>query len=194
MATKQYWQTHMINQEQAYGCRSTFDIKSLGGGEQKSVWIACYFDNGAWIQTGYVQSGGVSWVQMQFTPAVKWEMLRATPVLSSGTRGTFGFRIEGGVGYVHFNGVDISKITYPETITNTITQHVTMECSYASKPATFPTINFYPAIELYNGSAWTNPTPGSTFFRGTVGGYGYQGPEQNSKLRFNEVIGGSRIK
>lgn len=195
-----YRQVRAIWQDQAnpvQGVRSTFDVVNLGGGVQKSVWVSLLMGNNVWYQIGYFNIGtgkNPQFVSMCFEdwklgcPGVTLESLNPPPALEIGTVATFYLVNVGGTLWeTGINDIPISRIDFG-ALTGWQVQLATEE-GYDCKVSRFPTVHFYPAIELYRNGSWdAAPT---AYANGAE--WGIAGKDQNSALRDNELLMGSSI-
>jgi hypothetical protein len=173
------------------GIRSTIDIVNLGGGVQKSVWVAIVLDSGRFFQIGYL-SGPSFFASCldsnNFCADIQVTQINYPPKLSNGEVRTFYVRKVGGA--VWETGVDdipISLITLGDFDAHSA--QLATEESYSCKAFRFPTVHAYPALEFYQDGFWV-PAPTA---RASGLSWGIEGKNQNSSLRPNEVRIGSSI-
>lgn len=184
----QRYMTSVVNHDTAMGVRSTFEVKNLGGNGStlKGVWLAAYINTSTgqrpWIQLGYHQWGGPSMFSMMFFSTARGTQLNTWPVLQSGTIHSFHIRVENGNVFTGVDNQDYAVV--PLDAVSIATKHITFESEGTdNKAPSMPTVRFYPALEVYNGS-WS----GVTSAYSTGSGYGVQ---LNAT---NDVSIGSSIK
>jgi hypothetical protein len=176
------------------GVRMRVEVKRLGGNPTHSVWTSMIFDSGEWLQYGYMDAGGGPFAFGQCYSNGQLGCsnnpigINPTPVLSTNTVVTFGFRHVGNNHWrTEVDGVDITDFTF-----GSATGHdpgVLTEESYSCRTASFKTLLVSPALDIFDGSSWT------VAYGMTSQGadWGIEGQLQNPALGPNQVQVGSSI-
>jgi hypothetical protein len=166
------------------GFRSTFDVRNLGGGSEKSIWISLRV-NGIFFQTGYfTHAGSTDFFTMQLEGTPTGFVYLNDPILKMNEKQTFTFyNILGTTKWrVALNHIDIYEENFGADYG--YQPFLAIESSYSPREPSFPLINAYPAMELLVDGKWIPSTTGRATMI-TLGGL--EGKIQNPSLRPNEL-------
>ena len=172
------------------GVKTTCDVVKFKGSDKKSLSITMYLSNGLFIQTGFHTSFGST---LPFTGVYSGSTqvpvnisVINNPVLMFGQRQSFAiYKVGGNIWRTQVDGIDCFEIDFGSDLIGY--NPVLYTEMYASRAGRFPNINFYPAIELYNGT-WQGAASGAV---SACYEWGLEGSIQNTSLQMNEVNIGS---
>ena len=140
------------------GVRMTCDvIRNLkGGAYQKVIFIANYYPNGYWVQTGYGTRSPFSiWkdgVEVTGDTALHVLLLmNVAPPLKYGQKQVFGIRNISGTTVWRTFRDDVDLYEFDLGVNYGTNPEVFLEAN-ADKPPQWPMIEFYPAIEILTGT------------------------------------------
>lgn len=175
------------------GVRTTCDVVKFSGKDKKSVSITMYTDTGYFIQTGYHTYANSTlpfiqlWKNGQQVGAPVTSF--ASPKLTFGQKQSFAIYnvISTNNWRIAVGGIETVEIAL-DSQSGTNAELYT-EIGPASKPSRFPTLNFYPAIEVLVDNVWVSPTAAIS----SASSWGMQGKTQNTALQLNELNIGSSL-
>jgi len=185
---------------QVQGARSIMDcVRLTGKSFDEEVYIVCMINTDSgylWLQTGYAKFYNNTHPFNDFTsniPNLTINIINGTAPFKFKQKDTFAiYHVEGTSRWrTNRHGIDILEFD-THALGGYITTVICGTAIFTTGSGNFPTVNFNPAIELFNNGSWSAATNGFNVYGaskvGTAGWF-----QDSVKYKRNEVDMGSSI-